>query len=212
MIAIIDYEAGNLTSVQRALDSLGRESVITRDPSLLLAAERIIFPGVGAAGRAMSDLQRLKLDQALVAAFQDGRPILGICLGTQIIMEWSEENDTPCLGLIRGEVRRFPEGLSDFGGRRLKVPHMGWNNIEFKQRHPVFEGVDPEYEFYFVHSYYPVPADSARVLGETSYGIRFASVLFSGNLVAVQFHPEKSGKGGLRILSNFCTWKGRHDA
>ena len=121
MIAIIDYEAGNLTSVQRALSSLGRPSVITRKASELAAAERIVFPGVGAAGKAMADLRRMGLDRALFTAFHEGKPILGICLGTQIIMEWSEENRTPCLGLIRGKVIRFPEALTDGEGRPLKA-------------------------------------------------------------------------------------------
>lgn len=212
MIAIIDYEAGNLTSVQRALNFLGQGSIITKDFSKVIKAERIIFPGVGSAGKAMSDLRRLKLDQAILKSHDDGRPILGICLGTQIIMEWSQEGDTRCLGLIKGEVRRFPEDLADHEGRRLKVPHMGWNGVRLKRRHPLFEGVDPESEFYFVHSFYPSPKDPGEVLGETGYGIGFASVLAVKNLVAVQFHLEKSGGPGLRILSNFCRWKGKGDA
>jgi imidazole glycerol-phosphate synthase subunit HisH len=208
MIAIIDYRAGNLTSVKRAMDALNRASVITRDPSEVLQAERIIFPGVGAAGKAMADLRALRLDRALQGAFRVGKPILGICLGTQIILERSEENGTDCLGLIRGQVRRFPEPLVDGDGRTLKVPHMGWNRVEFARPHPLFEGIDPESEFYFVHSYYPVPSEAERVLGETDHGIRFPSVLEAGNLVAVQFHPEKSGRAGLRILENFSSWTG----
>jgi glutamine amidotransferase len=209
MIAIIDYEAGNLTSVQRALTFLGQKSIITADFARVLRAERIIFPGVGAAGRAMFNLAKRKLDQALVRAYHDRKPILGICLGTQIIMEWSEENSTPCLGLIKGKVRRFPEKVSD---KRLKVPHMGWNGVMLKRKHPLFRGVDPSAEFYFVHSYYPAPANAHAVLGETDYGGPFASVLASSNLVAVQFHLEKSGRPGLTILSNFCRWEGQEDA
>jgi len=212
MIAIIDYKAGNLTSVQRALDSLGCRSIITRVPGEIAEAERIIFPGVGAAGKAMADLRELKLDRVLIDSFNQGKPILGICLGTQIIMEWSDENKTECLGLIRGNVVRFPEDLRDVHGDRLKVPHMGWNRVNFKRRHPVLEGIDPESEFYFVHSYYPKPADPDQVLGETSHGLSFASVLSNRNLVAVQFHPEKSGRAGLFLLSNFCQWKGGTDA
>ena len=140
MIAIIDYEAGNLTSVQRALNFLGQESLITSDFSKVMEAERIIFPGVGAAGKAMSDLKRLRLDQALVDCYGAGKPILGICIGTQIIMEWSEENDTQCLGLIRGEVRRFQVEMVDEDGKKLKVPHMGWNGVALKRDHPLFEG------------------------------------------------------------------------
>ena len=212
MIAIIDYDAGNLTSVQRALSHLGHDSVITRDPDRVLAAERVIFPGVGAAGKAMFDLKRLNMDKAILASYEAGKPILGICLGTQIIMERSEENDTTCIGLIKGDVRRFPDSLTGEEGRVLKVPHMGWNSITLKREHALFRGVERDSEFYFVHAYYAHPKDPANILGETQYGLSFASVLFTGNLVAVQFHPEKSGKPGLKILSNFCSWKGRDDA
>ena len=208
MIAIIDYKAGNLTSVQRALQSLGYESIITRNFSEVKEAERIIFPGVGAAGQAMADLKRLELDRALIESYHGGKPMLGICLGTQIIMKWSEENDTQCLGLIQGKVRRFKDDIIEEGDRKLKVPHMGWNGVTLTKQHPLFEGVEPESEFYFVHAYYPVPESSSSVLGETDYGIRFASVLQSRNLVAVQFHLEKSGRPGLKILSNFCRWNG----
>ncbi|MFC1824164.1 imidazole glycerol phosphate synthase subunit HisH [Thermodesulfobacteriota bacterium] len=208
MIAIIDYNAGNLTSVQRALRFLGRESIITGDSIEITNADRIIFPGVGAAGKAMSDLKRLNIDQALLEAFDKGVPILGICLGTQIIMEWSQENDTACLGIIKGDVHRFSENMQDAEGKGLKVPHMGWNSVNLKSRHPLFEGVDPGSEFYFVHAYYPTPQDSKSVLGETEYGICFASVLKTANLVAVQFHLEKSGRPGLKVLSNFCEWNG----
>ena len=209
MIAIIDYEAGNLTSVQRALNFLGQESVITRDFSEVTKAERIIFPGVGAAGKAMSDLKRLKLDRALIESYHDGKPILGICIGTQIIMEWSEENDTRCLGLIQGNVQRFPKSMTDHDGNKLKVPHMGWNEVQLKRNHPLFEGVNPGSEFYFVHSYYPSPTDPKHLLGETDYGRPFTSVISSKNLFAVQFHLEKSGRPGQRILSNFCDWSGK---
>ena len=212
MIAIIDYEAGNLTSVQRALTFLGQDSRITRDYDEIVKAERVIFPGVGAAGSAMEDVRRLGLDRALLTAYHDGKPILGICLGTQIVMDWSQENDTPCLGLIKGRVLRFSEDLADREGKRLKVPHMGWNGVARKGKHPVLEGIPPESEFYFVHAYYPAPENPSEVLGETVYGIPFASVLSSKNLLAVQFHPEKSGRPGLTILSNFCRWKGGADA
>jgi glutamine amidotransferase len=208
MIAIIDYKAGNLTSVKRALDFLGQDSVVTSDSSEVIKAERIIIPGVGSAGKAMIDLKRHGMDQAIREAFGNKKAILGICLGTQIIMEMSRESDTRCLGLIKGEVQRFPDHLTDNNGRRLKVPHMGWNSVRLRRRHPIFEGVTPDSEFYFVHSYYPVPSLSEIILGETYYGDWFASVLLSKNLVAVQFHPEKSGRPGLKILSNFCKWGG----
>jgi imidazole glycerol-phosphate synthase subunit HisH len=204
MIAIIDYNAGNLTSVKRAMDYIGKDSVVTDDYSKILNAERIIFPGVGAAGRAMADLKKRRLDKAIIEAFNNKKPILGICLGTQIIMEMSEENDTECLGIIRGRVSRFAGESSG-----MKVPHMGWNNVILKRDHPLFEGVEQGSEFYFVHSYYPVPAEPDKVLGETDYITRFASFLVAGNLAAMQFHPEKSGEPGLKILANFSEWDGR---
>jgi glutamine amidotransferase len=186
------------------MDYLGKDSVITADYSEIIRAERIIFPGVGAAGRAMADLRKRKLDQAIVEAFDDKKPILGICLGTQVIMEMSEENDTECLGIIRGRVSKFAAGSSG-----MKVPHMGWNNVILKRKHPLFQGVEQGSEFYFVHSYYPVPEEPDKVLGETDYITRFASFLASGNLAAMQFHPEKSGEPGLKILANFSKWDGR---
>ena len=204
MIAIIDYNAGNLTSVKRAMDYLGKESVITDDYSKIIKAERIIFPGVGAAGRAMADLKKRRLDRAIIEAFDNKKPILGICLGTQIIMEMSEENNTECLGIIRGRVSRFAGESSG-----MKVPHMGWNTVILKRKHPLFKGVEQGSEFYFVHSYYPSPAEPDKVLGETDYITRFASSLAAGNLAAMQFHPEKSGEPGLKILANFSEWDGR---
>ncbi len=207
MIAIIDYKAGNLTSVERAVLHLGHQVRVTRDPDTIRAAERIIFPGVGAAGQAMADLKGLGLDILLKEAFAANKPILGICLGTQIIFDHSEENNTQCLGLIPGKVKRFPEPLFD-NGTRLKIPHMGWNQVSFIS-HPVFADIDPANEFYFVHAYYPEVADNARELiaGTTDYGFTFTSAVVRDNLVAVQFHPEKSGPGGLALLDNFCTWR-----
>jgi len=204
MIAIIDYNAGNLTSVKRAMDYLGKDSIITADYSEIISADRIVFPGVGAAGRAMADLKKRKLDRAIVEAFNDKKPILGICLGTQVIMETSEENNTECLGIIKGRVAMFAAESSG-----MKVPHMGWNSVILKRKHPLFQGVEQGSEFYFVHSYYPVPEDPDKVLGETDYIARFASFLASGNLAAMQFHPEKSGEPGLKILANFSKWDGR---
>jgi glutamine amidotransferase len=212
MIAIIDYKAGNLTSVKRALDSLGQKSVITSDYKQIIGADRIIFPGVGAAGKAVKDLKAGRLDIALKEVFQAKKPVLGICLGTQIILEASQENNAECLGLVKGQVKKFPDDLRDTDGRKLKVPHMGWNSIYLKTSHPIFEGVAPDSEFYFVHSYYPAPESRDKVLGETSYGITFTSVIVSGNLVAMQFHPEKSGRPGLKILDNFCKWSGNNNA
>jgi glutamine amidotransferase len=204
VIAIIDYDAGNLRSVQRACAEVGIEAAITRDPAPVARAERIIFPGVGAAGSAMRSLRRAGLDRALLDAYAAGTPILGICLGLQISLDHSEENDTPTLGLIPGKVVRFR--LDD---PRLKIPHMGWNEVQIVRRHPVFAHVQPGDEFYFVHAYYPVPADDACVLARTEYERAFACALARGNYVATQFHPEKSGRVGLELLARFGRWDGR---
>ena len=207
MIAIIEYNAGNITSVARALHSIGQDFVITDDTKMLDAASHAIFPGVGAAGEAMAYLKHKGLDAWLKTCFQSGKPIMGICLGTQIILNQSEENDTNCIGLVAGVTKRFPENLQA-AGQTLKIPHMGWNSVALKRHHPLFEGIDPAAEYYFVHSYYPSPSDHAAVVGITDYGMNFCSVLAVKNLVAMQFHPEKSGRPGLQILKNFCAWRG----
>ena len=206
MIAIVDYNAGNLTSVARAVSHLGFSCTVTSDPEKINNAERIIFPGVGAAGSAMESLSRMNLDQIIIRNFEKGKPILGICLGTQIIMEQSEENSTTdCIGLIKGTVRTFSREMKE-NGMPLKVPHMGWNRVKIKKAHPVLAHMDPNHEFYFVHGYYPEPVDESYVLGVTEYGIPFASIIGYENLIATQFHPEKSGRPGLAILKNFCDW------
>jgi glutamine amidotransferase len=207
MIAIIDYKAGNLTSVARALQNIGESFVITDDIKKLDAATHIIFPGVGAAGEAMAYLRQKKLDSWLTGWIKTGKPLMGICLGTQIILDYSEENETKCIGLVRGATKRFPDDLN-IACRKLKIPHMGWNNVTLYRDHPVFNDVSKDAEFYFVHSYYPAPSDESVVLGITDYGIKFCSVLAVKNLVAMQFHPEKSGHPGLQILRNFCAWRG----
>jgi len=202
VIAIIDYRAGNLTSVVRSFKALGVQGTVTQDPGVVAQATRIVFPGVGAAGKAMATLQELGLAQALGDAYCRGVPILGICLGAQIILEGSEENDTRCLGLLPGRTRALPKAPD------LKIPHMGWNRVRFLRAHAVFQGLPPAAEYYFVHSYYPAPAESAMVLGVTEHGIEFPSAIGRGNLVAMQFHPEKSGRFGLKILENFLAWDG----
>ena len=207
MIAIIDYKAGNITSVARALQNIGKDYLITDKCEELSAASHVIFPGVGAAGEAMSYLSQKKLDTWMREWIKEGNPLMGICLGTQIIFDYSEENDTKCIGLVKGSTKRFPDNMTNAGGT-LKIPHMGWNSIDFRRGHPVFINLPKEAEFYFVHSYYPAPADDTAILGVTDYGITFCSVLAVNNLVAMQFHPEKSGRPGLQILQNFCNWRG----
>ena len=203
-IAIIDYDAGNLRSVQRACAEVGAAAVISNDPQRVLDAERIIFPGVGAAGSAMRSLRRNGLDEALRQAVRNGKPVLGICLGLQISLDHSEEQDTPTLGLIPGATRRFRLDRPE-----LKVPHMGWNQVRPVKAHPLLEGIAPGDEFYFVHAYYPAPARDANLYALATYEGGFAAALGQGNYFGVQFHPEKSGRFGLRLLRRFIDWDGR---
>ncbi|GAB4499464.1 MAG: imidazole glycerol phosphate synthase subunit HisH [Anaerolineales bacterium] len=213
MITLVDYNAGNLTSVRRALAHLGLACQITAAPDVIRRAERIIFPGVGAAGAAMATLRARGLDAALSEAFAKGTPILGICLGCQIILEHSEEDNTTCLGLLPGKTIRFassplPKGEEGQGVReRLKIPHMGWNAVNITQPHPLLAHLTPGDEFYFVHSYYPQPADSRQIYAVCDYGGDFPAAIGKDNLFATQFHTEKSGPVGLMLLKNFSNWK-----
>ena len=208
MIAIVDYGAGNLTSVRRALAYLDIpcRTVLTGEELQGLCAEwpcRIMFPGVGHARAAMEILRAQGLDVALREASDLGTPILGICLGAQIILSRSEEGDTPCLDLIPGCCPRF--SLSD---KSLKIPHMGWNAITVTQPHPILKDVQAGDEFYFVHSYYPLPRSPAHVFAHCDYGLTFPAAIGYRNLFATQFHPEKSGRMGLKLVRNFCEWDG----
>ena len=206
MTTIIDYHAGNLTSVRLAFEAIGESVRISSDAGEIARATRLVFPGVGAAGSAMENLRALGLVGAIRDAVAAGTPFLGICLGTQILFERSEEDGgTECLGILKGGVKRFvPRSHAD------KVPEMGWNQAWQVRRHPVFDGIGDGTDFYFVHSFYPAPAETGDRVAETEYcGIRFASSVGRGNLVATQFHPEKSGEAGLRLLRNFAAWDGR---
>ncbi|WP_421901256.1 imidazole glycerol phosphate synthase subunit HisH [Maridesulfovibrio sp.] len=202
MLAILDYKAGNQTSVQRALNKLGIPNQITSDKEVLSEATGIIFPGVGAAGQAMDELTSGGLDELLKDLVQQKKPLLGICVGCQILLDYSEENDTQALSVIPGECRLFNPSWEDYEGVAIRVPHMGWNQIELKQDCVLFKDIDPEAHFYFVHSYYPAPEDK-YIIGETIYGRPFCSLHGREGLWAVQFHPEKSGRPGLKLLSNF---------
>ena len=202
MITIVDYKAGNLTSVKRALDHLGIANQVSADPDAVRKAGKVIFPGVGAAGAAMSVLKERGLDAALKEAFQKGTPILGICIGCQIILSHSEEDDTDCLDLLPGACVRFR--VSD---PALKIPHMGWNAVSVLRPHPLLGHLRPGDEFYFVHSYYPQPADPTQVYAESDHGGPFPAAIGKDNLFAVQFHVEKSGPVGLRVLENFAKWQ-----
>ncbi|UCB42292.1 MAG: imidazole glycerol phosphate synthase subunit HisH [Dehalococcoidales bacterium] len=196
MVTIIDYGAGNLRSVTNAIGKLGYEPKVTSNPDEVLAAKALILPGVGAAGDTMANLNRLQLTDPTKQYISDGKPFFGICVGLQVLFTGTEEGGWhTCLNIIPGQVRRLPEGQ--------KIPHMGWNQVKQMIPHPVFEGIPDETNFYFVHSYYVAPDDQALVAGKTEYGINFCSVIARGNLVATQFHPERSGEAGLRIYDNF---------
>lgn len=203
LAVIIDYDAGNLRSVQRACAQVGIDATISADPDVVRRAERVIFPGVGAAGAAMKSIVREGMDTALRDVIAAGTPVLGICLGLQISFEYSEENDTTTLGLLAGTVQRFRFDQPD-----LKVPHMGWNEVRVVRPHPLLAGIEPGDEFYFVHGYYPVPAVAEQIYAVTDYEHDFASAVGRENYFATQFHPEKSGRVGLRLLGNFATWDG----
>jgi glutamine amidotransferase len=196
MIAVIDYGAGNLRSVANAITRLGYQPRITSDPGEVAKADGVILPGVGAAADTMANLKRLKLVAPIHQLIAEGRPFFGVCIGLQILFTSTEEGGGhKCLGIIPGRVRRLPSGL--------KIPHMGWNQVRQLSSHPIFEGIPDEANFYFVHSYYVEPEDSSLVAGETEYGIRFCTAIARGNLVATQFHPERSGEIGLRLYDNF---------
>ncbi len=196
-IAIIDYGAGNLRSVVRALSKVGYHSLaITSSVDDVLNARAVIMPGVGAAGEAVANLNRLGLSDAIKEFIGQGRPFLGVCLGLQVLFDTTEEGGLqPCLGVLPGEVKLLPN--------TLKVPHMGWNDVLQKTSHSIFDGIPDSTQFYFVHSYYASPAQKEFVAGETEYGVSFCSVLIKDNLIATQFHPEKSGTWGLKFYENF---------
>lgn len=202
-LTIVDYNGGNLRSVQRACKAVGVESEFTQDPEVVRRAERLIFPGVGNAQTAMETLLSLGLDQALRDALARGTPVLGICVGAQLILNSSEESQIPCLGLIEGATVRFQ--LDD---PSLKIPHIGWNEVTPAEPHWLLADLKPGDEFYFVHSYFPKPTDPKAVYATAEYGGRFCCALGRDNLFATQFHPEKSGRLGLALLERFSRWNG----
>jgi glutamine amidotransferase len=196
MITIIDHGAGNLRSVANAIAKLGYRSVVTSDPGDILGAAAVILPGVGAAADAMHNLRKSGMAGVIRQLVSEQRPLFAVCVGMQVLFSETEEGGRhECLGIIPGAVKRLPPGL--------KVPHMGWNQVKQRLAHPLFDGIPDEANFYFVHSYYADPDDSSVVAGTTEYGVSICSVLIRGNLVASQFHPEKSGDHGLRMYANF---------
>lgn len=199
-IVVVDYDAGNLRSVARAVERVAQAPIVSADPADIDRAEVLILPGVGAAADTMLNLRSRSLVEPLREYIAAGRPFLGVCMGLQALFDYSEEGDgQECLGAIPGRIVRFPSS-------ELKVPHMGWNTVEWVRPHPFAEGIESGSAFYFVHSFYPVLGNPALALGETEYGVRFPSVVARDNVVATQFHPEKSGDDGLQLYRNFIAW------
>lgn len=205
MIGIVDYNAGNITSVERALQSLGIDFILSKNPADLKNCDKLIFPGVGDAAYAMEQLKLTGFDNFLKDWVNAGKPLMGICLGSQIIFDWSAEGDTTCLGLIKGKINHFYTIDKSLEEKGFKVPHMGWNNLERKNSNcPILKDVPENADFYFVHSYVICPENESVIAATADYGIKVPAVIQSGNIFACQFHPEKSGVPGLKILENFC--------
>ena len=200
-LVVIDYESGNLRSVAKALESIGVSPIVTGDASQIASADAVVLPGVGSGPAAMDALRQRNLVEPIRECVASGRPFLGVCLGLQLLLDRTEEGGADCLGSVAGRVKRLPDGL--------KVPHMGWNSVRFKREHPVFKGIPQDSHFYFVHSYYAAPDDETWVAGTTDYGVSFCSIYAKDNVVATQFHPEKSGRMGLKIYQNFVTLAGQ---
>jgi len=201
-VVVLDYGAGNLRSVARAVEHAGFPPEVSADPRALDRASAVVMPGVGAAADTMRNLQQCGLVEPLREYIAANRPFLGVCMGMQALLTASDEGgDHPCLNVVTGRVRRLPSK----NGVALKIPHMGWNRVEQVAEHTVFAGIPNGSYFYFVHSYYPDPEDRSLVIGTTDYGVTFASAVARDNLVATQFHPEKSGEAGLRLYHNFLT-------
>jgi len=207
-VAVVDYGMGNLRSVSKAIERVAPRAVVevTSDPSRVAAADRVVFPGQGAMPDCMREMDARGLRPAVLGAARE-RPFLGICIGLQMLFESSEEGDVTGLSLLGGKVRRFPAAaMQDAGGRRLKVPHMGWNQVRQERPHVLWSGIENGSRFYFVHSYFPQAAEAALVQGTTEYGVPFTCAVAKDNIFAVQFHPEKSHTTGLRLLANFVNW------
>ena len=198
-VAVVDYDAGNTLSVTRALEKVGARVDLTPDPKRVLVSDAVVLPGVGAFGDCMRKLRDRGMDEACLETYRSGRPFLGVCVALQVFFESSQESPgEKGLGILPGAVIRFK-------GNGLKVPHMGWNELSVARSHPVLEGLNGE-DFYFVHSYYPEPAEPDDVLGISEYGERFCAAAGRENLAAVQFHPEKSSRAGLKLYNNFLSW------
>ena len=212
VIAVVDYGMGNLRSVSKAIEHVAtaeQQVIVTSDAKEIAAAERVVFPGQGAARDCMKHLNDLQLEDVVLQAAHE-KPFLGICMGMQVLMSRSEENQgINCMNLYPGEVRAFADVSLQVQMQSLKIPHMGWNKVSQKQSHPLWHGIEDGSRFYFVHSYYVAPEDETLVAGSTEYGIDFVSAIAKDNVFATQFHPEKSAHDGLQLLKNFCRWNGQ---
>lgn len=211
VIAVVDYGMGNLRSVLKALEHMttaNQRVIVSSDASEIDKAERVVFPGQGAARACMEHLNALGLEEVVLHAAHE-KPFLGICMGMQVLMKHSEENlGVDCMNLYAGEVRAFADDALRAKMQHLKIPHMGWNRVSQKQQHPLWQEIPDNNRFYFVHSYYVDPEDKTLIAGMTEYGIEFASAIARDNVFAAQFHPEKSAHDGLQLLKNFCRWDG----
>lgn len=210
-VVVLDYGTSNLRSVAKALEFIAGKNhrvIVSDQANEILSADRVVFPGQGAIGQCMESLKEKKLDEVIVKCIET-RPFLGICLGLQSLMDRSDEDGgTDGLGIIPGEVIRFKNNLKDNQGRICKIPHMGWNNVRHRQDHPLWKGISDDTRFYFVHSYYVCPDNSAEIAAITDYSVEFTSAVAKSNIFAVQFHPEKSQQAGLALLKNFLEWDG----
>ena len=210
MIAIVDYGMGNLRSVEKAVEHVSPNSkvIVTSDPGKILEADRVIFPGQGAMPDCMRELDARGLRDAVLQAARE-KPFLGICIGLQMLFDFSEEGNVAGLGILRGRVKRFPaDQMHDASGEKLKVPHIGWNEVEECMSHPLWEGIADQSRFYFVHSYYVEPEEQGIIAACSRYPFRFVSAVAKDNIFAVQFHPEMSQHAGLSLLRNFSEWDG----
>ncbi|MBT8440596.1 MAG: imidazole glycerol phosphate synthase subunit HisH [Gammaproteobacteria bacterium] len=211
-IVVVDYGMGNLRSVSKALEhvvSKDQRVIVSADADEIANAERVVFPGQGAARDCMKQLKELALEEVVLKAAHE-KPFLGICMGMQVLMTHSEENNgTDCMNLYAGNVRAFADQALQSQMKALKIPHMGWNKVSQKQSHPLWQDIPENSRFYFVHSYYVDPEDKTLTAGTTEYGIEFVSVIAKDNVFAAQFHPEKSAHDGLQLLKNFCRWNGQ---
>jgi len=212
-VAVIDYGMGNLHSVAKALEKVGEgvEIKVTSDANIILSADRVVLPGVGAMRDCMGEITRLGLDKVIREFVASGKPLLGVCVGMQALLESSAENNgVTCLGILPGQVEYFGDDLSDMKtGDKLKIPHMGWNQVHQEIKHPMWEGIAQDARFYFVHSFYAQPGNPDLIAASTSYGFPFTSAVSKDNVFAVQFHPEKSQHSGLALYANFLKWDGK---